>query len=88
MNLGLARKTVIVTGGGAGIGGVISTVLAEEYAIPAILGRSPVASDFAGRLHALQNDTLLLPDGPDRRCALRRGGAADCRSPQRHPRPR
>lgn len=40
MKLGLDGKLVIVTGGGAGIGGAISTLLAEEGAIPAILGRS------------------------------------------------
>jgi len=60
MNLGLGDKVVIVTGGGAGIGGAISTVLAEEGAIPAILGRSPLQSDFAERLHGLQPKTLFV----------------------------
>jgi len=60
MKLGLEGKTVIVTGGGAGIGGAISTVLAEEGAIPAILGRSPLAPDFEARIRALQPETVFL----------------------------
>lgn len=54
MKLGLAGKVVVVTGGGAGIGGAISTVLAEEDAIPAILGRSPLDPAFAATLTASQ----------------------------------
>ena len=37
MNLGLDDRVVLVTGRGAVIGGAISTVLAEEAAVPAIL---------------------------------------------------
>ena len=60
MKLGLENKVVLVTGGGAGIGGAISTVLAEEGAIPAILGRTPLDEAFAAGLHALQPATLFV----------------------------
>jgi NAD(P)-dependent dehydrogenase (short-subunit alcohol dehydrogenase family) len=39
MNLGLKDKVIIVTGGSKGIGGGISTLLAEEGAIPVLVGR-------------------------------------------------
>jgi L-fucose dehydrogenase len=39
MDLGLKGKVVIVTGGGAGIGGAISQELAAEGAVPVILSR-------------------------------------------------
>ncbi len=54
MDLKLQDKVVIVTGGGAGIGGAISLMLAEEGAIPAVLGRSELAPAFAQKLMALQ----------------------------------
>jgi len=60
MDLGLKDKIVIVTGGGAGIGGAISTVLAEEGAIPAILGRSPLLPEFEAAIRAIQPDTIFL----------------------------
>lgn len=60
MNLGLNGRLVIVTGGGAGIGGAISTVLAEEGAIPAILGRSSLDPQFERHLRALQPQTLFI----------------------------
>lgn len=53
MDLGLAGKVVIVTGGGSGIGGAISLGLAAEGAIPAIIGRSPLGSEFEADLRAL-----------------------------------
>ena len=40
MNLGLQEKIIIVTGGAKGIGEGIATVLAQEKAIPVIVGRS------------------------------------------------
>ncbi|MBE7179497.1 MAG: SDR family NAD(P)-dependent oxidoreductase, partial [Mucilaginibacter polytrichastri] len=40
MNLNLADKIIIVTGGAKGIGEGISTVLAAEGAIPVIIGRN------------------------------------------------
>jgi L-fucose dehydrogenase len=61
MNLGLAGKVVIVTGGGSGIGGAISMVLAAEGAVPVILARSPVDALFEAELRALQPETLVIP---------------------------
>lgn len=52
MDLNLTDKIVIVTGGAAGIGGAISLGLAREGAIPVILGRSPLKSDFENELKA------------------------------------
>jgi len=40
MNLGLADKVIIVSGGAKGIGEGITNILAEEGAIPVIVGRS------------------------------------------------
>ncbi|GAA0675312.1 L-fucose dehydrogenase [Sphingomonas insulae] len=60
MKLDLDGKVVIVTGGGAGIGGAISTVLAEEGAIPAIIGRSPLLPDFEEGIRRLQPDTIFI----------------------------
>jgi L-fucose dehydrogenase len=54
MDLNLKDKVVIVTGGGAGIGGAISLLLAEEGAIPAVLGRSALKPEFERKLMALQ----------------------------------
>lgn len=54
MDLKLEGRVVVVTGGAAGIGGAISLLLAEEGAIPVILGRSPMAPAFAERLNSLQ----------------------------------
>jgi L-fucose dehydrogenase len=53
MNLGLADKVVVVTGGASGIGAAISLGLAEEGAIPVIYARTPPTPDFLSRLAAL-----------------------------------
>lgn len=53
MDLGLKDKVVIVTGGGAGIGGAVTLGLAAEGAIPVVFGRSALAEDFATRLNKL-----------------------------------
>lgn len=70
MNLELEGKVVVVTGGAAGIGGAISTVLAEEGAIPAILDRSAPEPAFAERLRKLRPETMFirLDVTEDQRC--------------------
>jgi len=54
MDLELKDKIVIVTGGGAGIGGAITLALAAEGAIPIVLGRSVLLPEFEQRLHEMQ----------------------------------
>ena len=53
MDLGLQGKVVVVTGGGAGIGGAISETLASEGAIPVIFARSAPPAEFLARLTVL-----------------------------------
>ena len=60
MNLGLAGKVVIVTGGGSGIGAAISRVLGEEGAIPVILARSPLDATLEAELRAAQAEMLVV----------------------------
>lgn len=60
MDLGLAGKVVIVTGGGAGIGGAISLGLAAEGVIPAIVSRSPLGSEFEAQLKALSPAAMFV----------------------------
>ena len=52
MDLHLNNKVVIVTGGASGIGAAISLTLADEGAIPVVLGKSPMPAEFAQRLGA------------------------------------
>jgi L-fucose dehydrogenase len=54
LDLKLKDKLVIVTGGGSGIGRAISTVLAEEGAIPAIVDRNALDPTFETELRQLQ----------------------------------
>jgi L-fucose dehydrogenase len=60
MDLGLQGKAVIVTGGGAGIGGAISLALAAEGAAPVILARRAPEADFLRDLRALQPDAKVI----------------------------
>jgi L-fucose dehydrogenase len=53
MDLELRDKIVIVTGGGAGIGGAISLSLAREGAIPVILTRDALLPELEAQLRAL-----------------------------------
>ena len=52
MDLGLKDKVVIVTGGGAGIGGAISATLATESAIPVIFARRAPDADILADITA------------------------------------
>jgi L-fucose dehydrogenase len=54
MDLGLNDKVVIVTGRASGIGAAISTLLAKEGAIPAILARDVPSAAFMSALQALR----------------------------------
>lgn len=52
MDLGIAGKVVVVTGGGSGIGAGITEVLAEEGATPVILARRPPDAAWLARTGA------------------------------------
>lgn len=54
MDLGLKDKVIVVTGGGAGIGGAITRCLAEEGAIPVIFARRTPPEAFLSEITALQ----------------------------------
>lgn len=60
MDLQLAGKPVIVTGGGAGIGAAISLGLAREGAVPVIFGRDPLTAEFDRQLRTLQPAALFF----------------------------
>ncbi|MDR7305109.1 SDR family oxidoreductase [Rhodoferax saidenbachensis] len=60
MDLHLQDKVVIVTGGASGIGAAISLTLAQEGAIPVILGKSPMPEDFALQLQAKARQHLFV----------------------------
>jgi len=60
MDLHLKDKVVIVTGGGSGIGAAISLTLAQEGAIPVILGKSPLSAEFVEQLEALKAPYLFV----------------------------
>ena len=70
MDLGLEGKVVIVTGGGAGIGGAISTALAAEGAVPVVVARRRPSDDFLRDLKELQPkaDVVLANLAKDEEC--------------------
>ncbi|MBP7240960.1 SDR family oxidoreductase [Amaricoccus sp.] len=69
MDLGLAGKVVVVTGGGSGIGAGITEVLAEEGAVPVILARrAPDAGWLAA--HGADFEPVELSDDGACRAAI------------------
>ena len=70
MDLHLKDKVVIVTGGGSGIGAAISMTLAQEGAIPIVLGKSALNPEFGAQLAAVQPQFqfIQLELGDDAAC--------------------
>jgi L-fucose dehydrogenase len=70
MDLGLSGKVVIVTGGGAGIGGAISMALAAEGAVPVVVARRMPSEELLHDLKALQPtaDVVLANLAKDEDC--------------------
>ena len=87
MNLQLNDHVVIVTGGAAGIGGAISLLLAEEGAIPIILGRSAMTAEFSQRLSSLQPRAKFFQVDLRDETGMRRCGEPDTAGIWPHKRP-
>ncbi len=61
MDLGLADKVILVSGGASGIGGGISQCLAAEGAIPVILARHAPDAAFMKNLQQLSPQATFVP---------------------------
>lgn len=60
MDLFLKQKVVIVTGGGSGIGGAVSQLLAEEGAVPVIVTNVQPDDGFMAALQAKAPESLAI----------------------------
>ena len=60
MDLFLKQKVVVVTGGGSGIGGAVSQLLAEEGAIPVIVTNEQPDDGFMAELQAKAPESLVI----------------------------
>jgi L-fucose dehydrogenase len=70
MELGMNGKVVIVTGGAKGIGAGIVQTLAEEGAIPVIVGRSEADNLLALKEHAPQGFQVVAELSEPEQCRL------------------
>lgn len=70
MDMGLKDKVVFVTGGASGIGAAISTILAQEQAIPVILARRQADPAFLAQLkeHSPQANLIVTELTDDAQC--------------------
>jgi len=68
MDLHLKDKVVIVTGGASGIGAAVSLALAEEGAIPVILGKSPLTDEFAAQVQPYPHGFIQVELSDDAAC--------------------
>ena len=68
MDLHLKDKVIIVTGGASGIGAAVSLALAQEGAVPVILGKSPMPTEFAAQLQSCPHAFLQVELSDDAAC--------------------
>ena len=68
MDLHLKDKVVVVTGGASGIGAAISLLLAQEGAIPVVLGKSAMPAEFAVHMAAFPHFFIQVELSDDAAC--------------------